>query len=316
MGLLASRESFNTLWNVLSTPAYGAHELDQTTGTYTPTGQDQCGDVVQEVAVQADGVVVGQPLMMPDCVNVPRGVGRSLFSRYNTGVYDIYRRVLESGHFYEQIGALIALTSSNARVVGFGSDVSADFRSYLIPFNLLFQEETTQLFSSVFAGDNRGYAMQVGLDGSGGSFVNGRSVFSPTMPTQAPLISPGRTFTTQLQSLVWGMAFLKAGYDTTFVRRGQISVKGSGDQRDAAPEGYQAVEAVNPVSGVVYVAYRGEDTSDGPWYGAELVEKAQAMVDAQQSGAANAPSAAQVNRAFEDIEITRGLFTIFENPLL
>jgi hypothetical protein len=316
MGLMASTESFNTLWNVLATPEYGAHELDPTTGTYAPNGDDKCPDVVGEVPVAADGAIVGQPLMMPSCVNVPRGVGRSLFSRYNTGVYDIYRRVLESGHFYEQIGALIALTSSNARVVGFGSDTSADFRSYLIPFNLLFPEETTQLFSSVFAGDNRGYALQIGKDGTGASFVNARSVFSPTMPTQSPLITPGRTFTTQLQSLVWGMAFLKAGYDTSFVRRGQISVKGSGDQRDAAPEGYETVEAVNPQNGVVYVAYRGADTSDGPWYAAELLDKANAMIEASESGAANAPSAGQINRAFEDIEITRGLFTIFENPLL
>jgi hypothetical protein len=318
MGLMASTESFNTLWNVLSTPEYGAHELDPSTGTYVPNGSDACPEVVGEIPVAADGNIVGQQtMMMPTCVNVPRGVGRSLFSRYNTGVYDIYRRVLESGHFYEQIGALIALTSSNAAVVGFGSDVSADFRSYLIPFNLLFEDETTQLFSSVFAGNNRGYAMQMGREPDGAAFVNGRSVFGPTMPTQAPVISPGRTFTTQLQSLLWGMAFLKTGYDTTFVRRGQISVKGSGDQRDAAPEGYETVEATNPQNGVVYIAYRGpDDSAAGPWYGADLIDKANRLVEEREADPTNGPSDAQINRAFEDIEITRGLFTIFENPVL
>jgi hypothetical protein len=312
LGLMASTESFNTLWNVLSTPQYGAHTLDSASGTYVPNGQDECGEVVSDVAIDAGG----QTMMMPECVNVPRGTGRSLFSRYNTGVYDIYRRVLESGHFYEQIGALIALTSSNAAVVGFGSDVSADFRSYLIPFNLLFQQETTQLFSSVFAGNNKGYAQQMGREPDGGAaFVNGRSIFGTEMPAQAPVITPGRSFTTQLQSLVWGMAFLKSGYDTTFVRRGQISVKGSGDQRDAAPEGYESVEAVNPLNGVVYVAYRGEDTSAGPWYAAELLDKANNLVE-EQAADPESVSDAQINRAFEDIEITRGLFTVFENPVL
>lgn len=321
MGLLASTESFNTLWNVLATPEYGAHQLNPDTGVYQPTGADACPEVVEELPVLADGAVVGgntTPLMMPECVNVSRGVGRSLFSRYNTGVYDIYRRVLESGHFYEQIGALIALTSSNASVVGFGSDVSADFRSFLIPFNLLFQEETTKLFSSVFAGKNQEYALQIGRDATGSSFVNTRSVFGPTMPPASPIITPGRTFTTQLQSLVWGMAFLKTGFDVSFVQRGQISLKGSGEQRDTPPlEGYELVEATNPETGVVYVAYRSQDVQAGPWFGADLLKQANDLIaEANDPNNPNPPSAAQINRAFENIEITRGLYQIFWNPLL
>jgi hypothetical protein len=308
---MASTESFDTLWNVLATPRFGAHSLDPRTGIYSANGNERCDEVVSDVPVISEGSTPGSaPLMMPECVEVTRGVGRSLFSRYDTSGYDIYRRVLESGHFYEQIGALIALTSSNARVVGFGSDVSADFRSFLIPFNLAFEDEVTQLFSSIFAADSRGYGLQIGRDATGKSFVNQRSVFARDMPAQSPIVTPGRTFTTQIQALWRGMAFLNAGFDTSFVQRGQISLLGSGEQRDVPPDGYTLVQAVDPASGRVYVSYRGPSTtSEGPWYGADQLDQVNEMIE---SGA----TAAQIRNAFENIEITRAMYDIFENPLL
>jgi hypothetical protein len=316
LGAIATREGLNRLLNTISMPEYGAHIYDEATGAYQPVG-GECPEVPGEVSIPindngvtvdaVDGVGAANFMTMPSCVNVPRGVGRSLFSRYDTSGYDVFRRITESGNFYEQTAALIALQTSDASVVGIGQDVNADARTFRIPYNLLFAEDVENLTTSLYNENDAGYAQHIQLrDGVGQ--VLPHSVFgeqSPDQVAQLPLIAPGRTYTTRVQALVAGMNLLDAGLNPAYAKRGQISLLGSGEVR-TAPEGFETVEVGDPKSGRSFVAYRKVGDPAGVWYAAELLEKAQTMI-------ANGAEDFEIEGIFSDIELVRLAYSVFSD---
>jgi hypothetical protein len=312
LGLIATVNGLDTLRGTLSTPEYGPHMYDATVGEYVPVG-GQCPDGGGNVFVPTDGVVVGNPTLegpltsMPMCVDVPKGVGRSFFSQYDSSGYDVFRRILESGHYYDQLAALAALQASNASVVGIGQDVNADARTFRIPYNLAFPEPIETLFSSIYREDDGGYAPRIEMTAAGAQVVQ-RSIFDdPENPSTAPVIAPGRSYTTRVQALVAGMNLLDGTLNPKFARQGQISLVGSGESR-TPPAGFEAVQVDDPVSGRMFVAFRKADGSEGPWYGADLLSKAlQIKADPNLDDRTRASELANI---FGDIELVRFAFNI------
>lgn len=312
LGAIAAQEGLEKLISVMSTPDYGAHMYDEATGVYQPVG-DRCPDGVGDVLIPNDsGVpVAGGPgfMSMPGCVDVPRGVGRSFFSRYESSTYDIYRRVLESGHYYDQLAAIAALTQANASVVGIGRDVNADARQFRIPYNLVFGERVENLFSSIYEEDDISYGMHIQRADGRPAEVIEHTLFSGLDAEQLaalPVIAPGRSQTTRVQALVAGMNLLDGTLNSTFAKQGQISLSGSGEQR-VAPAGFDLVEAADPFSGRVFIAYRRSDGTGGPWYAADMLDRANAIVaeDPEDEG--------RIRAVFGDIELIRLAFKVFEN---
>jgi len=307
LGLVATRQALNLLMNTMSTPEYGPHTYDPTVGEYVPSSA-ACPDVAAPVLVPTDGVLAGSAALMsmPSCVDIPRGVGRSYFSRYDSSGYDVFRRVLESGHFYDQLAALQALQQSNASVVGIGQDVQADSRTFRLPWNLLFPDQVEKLFSAIYRQDDANYAQHIdGPLGTTDPSVINLSVFTdPSTTAVLPLVQPGRTYTTRVQALVAGMNLLDGTLNATFAKQGQISLGGSGEQR-TAPAGFTEVTATDPASGRIFVAYRKTDGTGGPWYAADMLDAAQKLVD---SGTA---TAGDITSAFGDVELVRLAFGIF-----
>jgi hypothetical protein len=305
LGLIATREGLNRLINTMATPEYGAHMYNAELAQYVPVAA--CPEGAGQVAIPRSGDATAEQdqfISMPSCVEVPRGLGRSLFSRYDSTGYDVFRRILESGHFYDQMAALVALQTSNASVVGIGQDVNADARTFRIPYNLLFPEEVEGLMGAIYNEDDRNYALHV-QDVNGVGQVMQRTVFEPMDPAQVaqlPVLAPGRTYTTRVQALVAGMNMLDGSSNPAFAKRGQISLLGSGEQR-TPPAGFELVEAFNPNSGRSFVAYRAADGSPG-WYAADLLEKAANVVADENS------SPADIDNIFGDIELVRLAFGI------
>jgi hypothetical protein len=308
LGVVATLEGLNRLLNTMSTPEYGAHIYDTALREYVPAN-GTCPEVNSEVLIPmnvlAPGSTSDEVMSMPGCVDVPRGVGRSLFSRYDSSGYDVFRRVVESGHFYDQMAAMVALQASNASVVGIGQDVNADARTFRIPYNLVFSTDVEGLFSSIYNEQDAGYAMHVQrLDGRGE--VVQRTLFNGMTEeevAQLPVLQPGRTYTTRVQALVAGMNLLDGSLNAEFAKRGQISLLGSGEQR-TAPEGFTAVEVASPTTGRSFVAYKKIGDPIGVWYAADQIEKTKALIDA---GA----EPADIENAFGDIELIRMAFGIF-----
>jgi hypothetical protein len=251
-----------------------------------------------------------QFVSMPGCISVPRGVGRSYFSSYDSSGYAVFDRILEAGHFYDSMAGLLALQASNATIVGIGSDVQADSRTFRIPYNLVFPEELTNLFSSIYTENDPGYALHVVRPENAAGEVLSRSVFNGISPDEIqtlPIVRPGRTYTTRVQALVAGMNLMDGSLNPTFARQGQISLAGSGEQRDVPPEGFDLVEVSDPLTGRVFVAYRRSDGTGGPWYGADLLDEAQRVVDDPEA------SEAAIANIFGDVELVRFAFGIFGN---
>jgi hypothetical protein len=313
LGTVATLEGLNRLRNTMSTPEIGAHVYNAAAGVYEPVN-GTCPETPGEVSIPIkDGVTVGAVdgvgaasfMNMPSCIDVPRGIGRSLFSRYDSSGYDVYRRILESGHFYDQMAALVALQTSNASVVGIGQDVNADSRTFRIPYNLVFSEEVEGLVSSLYNEKDAGYAMHIRQANGVGEVVP-LALFSDLTDEQVaqlPLVAPGRTYTTRVQSLVAGMNLLDGSLNAAYAKRGQISLLGSGEQR-TPPEGFEAVEVASPGSGRSFVAYRKIGDAPGIWYAAELIEKtAQLIRDGADPG--------EIEQSIGDIELVRMAFNIF-----
>jgi hypothetical protein len=303
LGYLSTQEGLNRLLNTMSTPDYGPHVYNPAAGMYVP-GNDACPEVNSDVLIPFEGDFMS----MPGCVDVPRGLGRSFFSRYDSSGYDVFRRILESGHFYDQMAALVALQQSNASVVGIGSDVSADSRTFRIPYNLIFSEQLQGLFSSIYREDDTGYAMHIVRPEARPAEVLQRSVFTTMEPADVatlPIVAPGRTYTTRVQALVAGMNLMDGSLNPTFAKQGQISLLGSGEQRVASP-GFDLVEVADPLTGRAFVAYRKSDGTGGPWYAADLLDEAKAIL-ATPGGADDG----DVTNIFGDIELVRLAFKIF-----
>lgn len=306
LGIIATLEGLNRLLNTMSTPEYGPHMYNAALGQYVPV--NACPDGPGRVAIPVSGDATAEQdqfMQMPSCIEVPRGTGRSLFSRYDSSGHDVFRRILESGHFYDQMAALTALQASNASVVGIGQDVNADSRTFRIPYNLVFADEVESLMSAIYNEQDTNYAQHV-QDVSGVGTVVPRSIFGDLTEedeARLPVLAPGRTYTTRVQALVAGMNLLDGSLNASYAKRGQISLLGSGEQR-TAPEGFEAVEVASPNSGRSFVAYRRIDGEGGPWYAADLIEKAQRVVADPNA------SAADIDNAFGDIELVRLAFGV------
>ena len=91
LALLAMIEGFYTNFNVIGTPSYGSFVKDDD-GNY------------QQVSFSMD--------VEDTDLTIPRGEGRRQYSQFDweEGGYSVFRRVTESGHYYDQLAALIALT--------------------------------------------------------------------------------------------------------------------------------------------------------------------------------------------------------------
>lgn len=325
LGAMATEEGLNTLLNIVSTPAYGVHVFDRETSTYVPGG-GECNELVDMISME--GRADGEELLVPECLDVPQGLGRSLFSRFNSSGYDVFRRMTESGNFYDQMAAIQALTVQNAAIVGLGTDVDADRNSFRLPYSLIFQDRISSLFSAVYLEDFNVYGQPVVQD-EAGVHVQPASTFTTAAAEaqlgNAPVVQPGRSFTTRIQSLVNGMALADGDLTTTFANQGQISLAGSGETR-SVPEGFIRIEMPDPSSGRVFHAFRPEDGEGGPWYAAGLLEQSnevrlqlEALGPEPSDLSEEAPEVTQERRSLQaqldgfmgDIELMREISNIF-----
>ncbi len=291
---MSTSAGFTMLWNVMATPRYGSYTRN--------------GDVYEW-----DSYTMGR-----GDLDIQPGVGRRMFSRYDyDSGYFLFDRVLEAGYFYDQLGAMIALTTNDASVIGVGQDVAADFLSYSIPYYIVFQSDIDNLFSSVFLEDFRAYAPHI-VDGQ----VATRNPFSTLfgedggVPADAPSVELGITWSTRIRVLLYGMALLSSNYDLSFVQHAQIGLAGSGEEIVPA-EGFEAVTLQDPGSPRVYVAYRNDNGER--WLAAERISQINQRIEqwrAMPNGSAEEQQAksralSSIRGDIQDLEIIRGMYQLY-----
>jgi hypothetical protein len=283
--------SFNELWSVLSRPNYGSYNLQNNVYELVSYEQNQ-----------------GQYSIAP-------GDGRSLYSRYDLDAgYNLIGRVRESGHFYEQLAALFAITSADASRLGIGRDVVGGDLAYRIPFYIFFDRELTQLFGSMYLEDPSGYGPRV---------VNGQLVPSANLAVDdkgAPVGTVVNTYTPwfiRIQSAIYSMAYFSSNFSLDYERRCQVSIEGSGDVLTPS-QGYETVRFEDPTSGRTFLAYR-DPLDTGRWPAAEKLDalnlEAAALAampqDTDEQLQAYANARASLKQGVEDLDIMRELFWLF-----
>ena len=284
---------FNLLASVLTTPRYGSYVLD--------------GDVLRWVGY---GTGAGDVDILP-------GVGRREFSRYDfSSGYNAFQRVAETGYYWDQLGALIALTNSDASLLGVGQDIDADLLSYSIPYYLLFQPQLDSLFSDIFLEQTLSFGPY--LDGD---TVRKRGLFdlnpAASRPDTAIPIAVSVPWTTRIRSVLFAMSSFKVNFDLSFVQGAQVALEGSGDVLTPAPN-YEVLQFADPVSGRAYAAYYDPIDPSKRFVAAELMAALTPIAELyvttdDEETFFQARSILQYG--VENLEILRSLYNAFEYSL-
>ena len=200
-----------------------------------------------------------------DVAYVPRGVGRSMYSNYDTFGYDGFTRVTEVGHFWDQRLALSALTSSETNFLGV--DRGSDALRYSLPYYITFNRELGPLFRDVWA-ENKS-----GLSSSLGKLADGTAVVIPAVllradryilnfnyppPAQIPVDGSGNALAmesvesspawgTRFWTQVLGMAYFTDNSNQEFASFNQVYKLGSGEALQPA-DNYTVVSFPDPTN--------------------------------------------------------------------
>ena len=288
---MSALRGFSLLWNVMATPRYGSYVRQGASFQFA----------TYDKAADAD-------------LYLPPGLGRRQYSRYDVqSGYNLFQHVLESGYFYEQMGALIALTSNDASVLGVGADVSADALTYSIPYYLVFQQEIDQLFSGIVTRDSKIYGPTV----TGGT-VRPRDLYLEALGAVEPaedFLDVAAPWSTRIYTMLYGMALLSTNYDLTFLQRGQVALAGESETLSVGA-GYEEANVTDPDTGRTYVAYYDPDGDVNQFLAAKIILGLQPRVDELAALDPDSVEARQsravVRDAFQDLDILRALYSDYQ----
>src|SRR5450432_39385 len=245
--LMASIDSLNALGEVLQTPEPGQH---------CPTTANPNVLVLPD-ATGPNACLTGQPSM-----NIEIPDGKPYFINFSD---DYYYRITRAGSLYEKLGALLALTSTQARF--YRVDTFADSSKYAINFYSLFKDQMLNLLSGVIRADSSTYGGYVPTAGASKGLylptpVVDLDTFGLAKPPMPDYMQPGAkrvdtpvNKTIRYYALGLALSNLDTSWDSTldFSNYLAVSVKGAKDDVTYAP-GTQVVEFAHPQSGVVYRA--------------------------------------------------------------
>ncbi len=314
--------SLNLFSEVLTTPSYGSYALNEDEDIYQLTSYSERSNAE---------------------LYIPPGQGRRQFSQYDADMgYNYWVWPTEGGHFWGQYAATIILSASTSVSVR-GADTGADFLTYSVPPYLVFQEEMTTLYNSLFLEDAGAIAPRAVRSEDGkfdlvsrlfapialndGSIMNpetGATVDAADVYTPGDEIDAGDTvdifysFSQRYLPVMYGFAFFTSNNSLNYPDQGKIFRTGSGETVTPG-EGFEVVEVCDPTSagGECYAALScivvDEVTDETPGCLAEdyaeplavaMIRRAQDAIDSGQAGYA-------VANEFEMMNLLRGMYDIF-----
>lgn len=213
-----------------------------------------------------------------------RGFGRRMWSSYDyKSGFGFWYRMLEAGHYNDQIGAMFGAVIPDADFLAV--DRYADRNRYYIPYYLVFNKEFGNTFGALWGGDEAGVrpTIYLTLDGAGKptevpavaerGFVNGNEFIkgfnyprhhdlscdkSPTPDCLGSTQLPARaniqlTWSARIYALYLGMALFSVNYDLDYAKANLVFKVGGGETITPAP-GFEPVEVADVTTGSRYVA--------------------------------------------------------------
>jgi hypothetical protein len=296
--------AFNSLIKVLMVPPVGAYAKD----------------------AEGKWVVTSYEPQPGAALNINHGAGRPSFStfQYDTGYY-FYDRVEEVGHFWDVLGAMFALTDSEAYRLGVDSD--ADFRSYSIPWYLFFEVELTQAFNGMYNKNAAKFGPRLvngevklrpmtmfGVVNDAGQEV----LFDPLNGEEWPVEPEGEPidmdlgFTEQLYAGLYGMAFFTTNFSLNYPDQLRVFRIGSGEEQ-APGAGFELVRFDDPLTGISYGALHrtGAAADTGA---VEMIRQGQRQAALYNNAAdedAQLDAFYGVQEVTERINLARSMYSVF-----
>lgn len=223
-----------------------------------------------------------------DFVVIPRGLGRRMYSRYDfKSGFGFWNRMLEAGHYNDQVGAMFAAVIPEIDIQG--TDITADQDRYNIPYYTIFRDEFQDTFSSLWANDeekirptayktvNAADQVEDNAAIEWRTYVRGTDFFAGfNYPREKANCNTGAgqrpyrddcwiaqqnpapaniqlTWTSRIYGLFLGMALFRVNFDLDYAKANQVFKLGSGEAFTVAP-GYHTVEVADVINGHRYVA--------------------------------------------------------------
>lgn len=292
----AALDAFGRLKDTIASPAPGCYKYDDISDSYMNTSFTD-GDACE--------------------LTVPFGVGRFPYTQFGQQLgYQYWQHPLWFGSFWEKLAALGTLTDSTAYFVdtAVGEQLNIGVGTSL-GFNTVFPDEMNNFLGGIVSGE---------LDFYAGREVQGAYV-KPSIPGREETdiaVQPSlNNFTLKLYAAVYGMAYLPAGFDPTFIDRMAIYLEGEATQFDHEAPGVNPVKFVDPIGGKTYVAYTtnygaaGEAKVD---VGVTMVQRAQQLADEynEATGQKRVELEQRLNEVREILDVLRQLNHVYGTSAL
>ncbi len=235
-----------------------------------------------------------------------RGQARRMYSRFDfKSGFGFWNRMLEVGHYNDQMGAMFATAYSQAQFLG--ADGYADQNRYAIPYYLVFKQEFGDTFGALWSNneDIVRPTMFLTKDDANGvtqvpqlafrTVIEGKNYiqqFNYPKRTDLPcqggatkdcletkqLGGPANiqlTWTSRIYALYLGMAGFSVNFDLDYAKQNQVFKLGAAEEIAIAP-GYHAVEVPDVTNGSRYVAVEKDGATGQPTPGVRMIAIANA----------------------------------------
>jgi hypothetical protein len=205
---------------------------------------------------------------------VPFGQGRYTDSLWDVDSgYYFYDRLTMVGSFYDKLLALETAVTSDTYFLGV--DAGADVNQYAIGLSLMFPEEIYRLVGGSSTEDYPAFSGQLCADGT---YAPPTFSAPEACPGAGPYVDPGTSFTIELFSIFYGIAYLPLQFDLNYNDRIHIWINGGSDGIEVSDPAY-VVTFVNPLNNRTYLTTTtGVAGAYHP--GAAMLQRAQRFADA------------------------------------
>ncbi|MBM4389104.1 MAG: hypothetical protein FJ088_15300, partial [Deltaproteobacteria bacterium] len=248
----AAEDGFNFLRRILASPAPGSFKLN--------------GDDNEYYNISYDQGVEGSEL------NLELGEGKYPYTTFfdEAGMY-YYDHPVWIGSFWEKLAAIMTLTDSTVYfTTDFVGEQLAIGVGTSVGFNTIYQKQLSKLLGGVIAGDSSQFADFV----KNGKFTQ-RDFFPEDTYYGEPTVRPSLdSLSLKLYSALYGLAYLPASIDPSFIDSLAVCLKGNGNCYDlSSSSGVEVVEFDDPFGGKTYLAWNTKYEADRYSAAFELVKK-------------------------------------------
>jgi hypothetical protein len=306
----ASETGFEILANSLASPAPGSYQL--------VPGQDMYRNISYDMGVTGSEM------------DVPLGTGKYPYTAFWDGAgYYYWNHALYIGSFWEKMAAIMTLTDSTVyfttNYVGEQLNIGVGTS---IGFNTMYPRQLTEIFGGMLAGDVENYAWP-----ANGGKVAPKKYFEEGNPDAyviqpSPYLTPSKEVVTariepsienqtiKMYLMLFGLAYLPASFDPSFLDSFSICMKGSGNCHDLSEKADLVVrEFTDPFGGKTYMVWAPKYTLD--WYSPNLslLDRAQRETDEWNAAEGEAKTRAELKlrETVDTLDMMRSLYEIYNS---